>query len=88
MTYKNIFPKVQSWRRKRRLLDEIDEKYESLRKMRADIIYHIDWAIDRGETRQARELESEVERIDKELAELSTRFRAVESGKDSTEKSA
>ncbi|CAG9335359.1 unnamed protein product [Blepharisma stoltei] len=82
----NLYPRYQNYRRNQQLLDEIDDKYENLRKMRADLIYHIDWAIDRGETRQARELETELERIDKELEELRDRYHAIEKGKGSSNK--
>ena len=77
----NIIPRVKKYRKKNRMLDEIDEKYESLRKLRRDLIYHIDWARERGENRRASELELEIERIDKELDELRDRYNEIDSGK-------
>ena len=60
------------------MLDEIDEKYESLRKLRRDLIYHIDWARERGENNKAAQLELEIERIDKELDELRDRYNEID----------
>jgi prefoldin subunit 5 len=77
----HVVPAVKKFRKKKRMLDEIDEKYESLRKLRQDLIYHIDWAHERGEHRQANELESEIDRIDKELEELRDRYNEIEAGK-------
>lgn len=76
-----VVPSIKKYRKKNKMLDEIDDKYESLRKLRQDLIYHIDWAHERGEHRQANELESEIERIDKELEELKDRYHEVENGK-------
>lgn len=76
LTY--IIPSVKKYRKKNKMLDEIDAKYESLRKLRQDLIYHIDWAHERGEHRKANELESEIEKIDKELEELKDRYNEIE----------
>jgi archaellum component FlaC len=73
-----VIPHVKKSRRKNQQLDEIDEKYESLRKLRKDLIYHIDWARERGEHKRARELEGEIERIEKELEELRARYNEVQ----------
>ena len=79
--FSNVFPRIKKYRKKNNLLDDIDAKYESLRKLRRDLIYHIDWAHERGEHRQATELEAEIERIDKELEELRDRYNEIETGK-------
>ena len=76
-----VIPQVRRYRRRNQMLDDIDEKYENLRKMRRDLIYHIDWARDRGENRRANELETEIDRIDQELEELRIRFNEVNEGK-------
>lgn len=77
----NVIPRVKKYRKKNKQLDEIDMKYESLRKLRKDLIYHIDWAHDRGEHTRAREIEQEMERIENELEELRDRYNEVENGK-------
>ena len=77
----SVIPSVKRYRRRNRMLDEIDEKYESLRKLRKDLIYHIDWARERGENRRANELEEEIEGIEKELEELRGRFNEIQNGK-------
>ncbi|OMJ87707.1 hypothetical protein SteCoe_10551 [Stentor coeruleus] len=76
-----VIPQVRRYRRRSQLLDEIDEKYESLRRMRRDLIYHIDWARERGEYTRANELEPEIDRIDQELEELRIKFNEANNGK-------
>jgi len=73
-------PKITYWRARKQQMDELDERYESLRKMRRDLIYHIDWAIDRGDRQDAIKLEPEVDRVDKELEELKKLYEELERG--------
>lgn len=73
-------PKFTYWRARKQQMDELDERYESLRKMRRDLIYHIDWAIDRGDRQDAIKLEPEVDRVDKELEELKKLYEELERG--------
>ena len=77
----NVIPKVKKYRKRNRMLDEIDEKYEGLRKLRTDLIYHIDWARERGERKKAEELELEIERIEVELETLRNRYNEIEAGR-------
>lgn len=78
----SLYPVYKQRKERNRELDSIEERYEALRRMRRDLIYHIDWAIDRGERSQAQKLEPELDRIDQELEELRNRFHAVQSGKN------
>lgn len=73
-------PRYTHWRARKQQMDELDERYESLRKMRRDLIYHIDWAIDRGDRQDAIKLEPEVDRVDKELEELKKQYEELERG--------
>lgn len=82
----HVLPRVKKHKKKAKMLDEIDEKYESLRKLRKDLIYHIDWARERGENKKATELEQEIERIELELEALRNRYNEVESGKSDISK--
>ena len=83
----NGYPKIKRWNTRRKLMDEVDEKYESLRNLRRNLVYHIDWAIDRGEPSQATSLEPEIERIDNELEELRIKYEELMKGKDPDGKS-
>jgi tRNA U34 5-carboxymethylaminomethyl modifying GTPase MnmE/TrmE len=75
-----LLPRYQSWRARSKLLDELEAQYESLRRTRHDLQYHIDWAIDRGERHTAEKLVPELERLDQELTELRTKFETAERG--------
>lgn len=75
-----ILPRYQSWRARSRLLNELEDRYENLRRCRHDLQYHIDWAYDRGERSTAEKLIPELDRLDSELAELRERFERVERG--------
>mmetsp|Transcript_23443 Transcript_23443/g.41567 ORF Transcript_23443/g.41567 Transcript_23443/m.41567 type:complete len:102 (+) Transcript_23443:5-310(+) len=75
-----LLPRYQSWRARNRMLDELEDRYESLRRCRSDLQYHIDWAYDRGERSTAEKLIPELERLDIELAELREKFERVERG--------
>jgi len=81
------YPKLKRWNMRRKLMDDIDAKYESLRNLRRNLVYHIDWAIDRGEPSQARSLEPEIERIDSELEELRIQYEELLRGKNPEGKS-
>mmetsp|Transcript_18767 Transcript_18767/g.71022 ORF Transcript_18767/g.71022 Transcript_18767/m.71022 type:complete len:112 (+) Transcript_18767:138-473(+) len=52
--------------RLRRRRDE-EERYERLFRRREDMQHHIDWCKNRGERKQARELEQEARKLDAEL---------------------
>ena len=75
-----ILPKFHAYRDKTRRQDLIVEKYENLRKLRRELMYHIDWAYERGERNEAVKLEPEIERIDKQLAELKSEYDQTEAG--------
>lgn len=59
-------------------MDELDARYEELRKMRRELVYHVDWARERGDRQEAIGLESEVERVDKELEEIKKLYEELE----------
>ena len=60
-----LLPKYTAYRRRVKAQDLIVEKYENLRKLRRELMYHIDWAYERGERNEAIKLEPEIDRIDK-----------------------
>lgn len=73
-------PRYTQYRARKRLMDELDDRYESLRKMRRDLIYHIDWARERGDRQDAIKLEPEVDRVEKELEEIKKQYEDLEKG--------
>ena len=75
-----LLPKYTAYRLKSKKQDLIVEKYENLRKLRRELMYHIDWAHERGERNEAIKLEPEIDRIDKQLAELKAEYNQTEAG--------
>lgn len=73
-------PSYTHWRARKQMMDDLDERYESLRKMRRDLVYHIDWALDRGDRQDAIKLEPEADRVDKELEEIKKQYEELEKG--------
>jgi hypothetical protein len=57
-------PRITEWRLRKKKQDFIVEKYENLRNLRRELLYHIDWAKERGDRHEAVKLEPEIERID------------------------
>ena len=75
-----LLPKYTAYRLRSKKQDLIVEKYENLRKLRRELMYHIDWAYERGERSEAVKLEPEIDRIDKQLAELKAEYDSSLSG--------
>ena len=76
--YLSMMPRYRLWKAKTDRMNEIDAHYEALRKMRRELIYHVDWARERGDRQDAIRLEPEVEKVDKELEELKKQYEELE----------
>ncbi len=72
------FSWVKPWRIKKRMLDAINEKYEHLRTIRRDIVYHYYWALERDEPEQAASHEAHACETDKELEHLRDLYLRIE----------
>ena len=71
-------PRYRLWRTRKQRMDELDARYEELRKMRRELIYHVDWARERGDRQVALGLEPEVDRVDEELQAVKKLYEDLE----------
>mmetsp|Transcript_4447 Transcript_4447/g.6245 ORF Transcript_4447/g.6245 Transcript_4447/m.6245 type:complete len:126 (-) Transcript_4447:137-514(-) len=69
---------VSRWRSKQERLNKINAKYEMLRSVRQDAVYHYGWANSRGDFKEADGHEAHVMEIDRKLDILRQQYEAVE----------
>eukprot|EP00742_Colponemidia_sp_Colp-10_P009456 GILJ01010312.1.p1 GENE.GILJ01010312.1~~GILJ01010312.1.p1 ORF type:complete len:104 (-),score=10.26 GILJ01010312.1:142-453(-) len=81
VAYCFLWPRWRSYQKEQRMLEQIEDEYERLRSTRKSVLYHVDWAVERGERKEARELEEELDRIDAELADLREKYDAFKGHK-------
>lgn len=77
-----FWPKLQRYRARGANLDEVEKRYESLRRARKDVVYHYYWSTDRGDWKEADQHEKHCEELDNELDDLRETFHHIESGGD------
>ena len=75
-------PRINTYLSKNQKLAEINQAYNSLRKSRADFVYHYYWAIDSGELREATMHEDRILQIDTQLEKLRLQFVAQEASRE------
>merc|ERR1719221_775259 len=73
---------VLRWRRKQNKLDEINSRYERLRSVRQDAVYHHGWANSRGDYKEGGSHEQHVIEIDRKLEKLRKMYEMVEADQE------
>ena len=71
-------PRVKLFLKTRAERMDIESRYKLLLKSRDEMIYFTDWAKERGDTKEAKNMKLEVERIETEMAGLSDRYDSLD----------
>jgi len=70
--------KLRRWYKKKIILDQINEQYETLRSARGDVVYHYHWSVEDHDRKSASQHESHVMEIDEKLQKLRETYSKVE----------
>ncbi|CAD8164047.1 unnamed protein product [Paramecium octaurelia] len=73
--------KTTSYFGKRSSLSQIEDKHESLRKQRREMLQHYYWAQSNNERDKEKKLETQIFKIDDELEELKNDYESLKAGK-------
>ena len=71
-----LLPRYKRWRKKTTQLSNIAMRLEELGKLRNEIMFHLGWAIERGEPTE--DYHYDIRKIDEEIAQLSNESDSIE----------